>query len=158
MANLLRRNQLGHEMITANFKIMVKNFDNGRSIKIVFLTKVLQILPEKSEFFHNFVFKFFIGAQAPDVTNSTDFAVQKNVITAWRIVGGVHDEEQQLKTKFGAELTQELCCLVSKLVCVETKKVYFFYKLKNARKLVFHQMLSLTKNWIMVFREHQPIC
>ena len=67
----------------------------------------------------------FTRAKIPYVITATPFVVQNYVITAWRIGGGIHDEEQQLKTKFGAELTQELSCLVSKVVCVETNKVVF---------------------------------
>ena len=92
------------------------------------------------EFFTKFYLQF---SQFPFVITITHYVVQNYVITAWHIGGGVQDEEQQLKTKFGAELAQELCCLVSKLVCVETKKIFLFKKIKNARKIVFHQVLSL---------------
>ena len=65
---------------------------------------------------------------------SNSFCGSKKRYYSWHIEGGVHDEEQQLKTKFGAELTQEVCCPVSKVVCVETNKVFFF--LNQRRKKI----------------------
>ena len=54
------------------------------------------------DFFYKTLSPIFTKAYVPYLITASHFVVQKYVITAWRIGGGVHDEQQQLKAAFGA--------------------------------------------------------
>ena len=55
--------------------------------------------------------------------NSFFFKFKNYIIVALCFGGAIQDEQQPSKTKFGAELTQELGCLVSRAVLGCKKKL-----------------------------------